>query len=54
MKPTEESSPSVSNIKKNMREKKGAPGNVAIASGYTMKTRPGPSAATSFTSTLFL
>ena len=39
---TELSKPSVSNIKKKITAQKGAPGNVAIPSGYTINTSPGP------------
>lgn len=35
---------------KNIRAQKVEPGIVAIASGYTIKTRPGPSVATSLMS----
>lgn len=47
---TEESSPRVSNIRKKRTAQNGANGMVAIASGYTMNTRPGPSTAISCTS----
>lgn len=36
------SNPRVTNIKKNNTAQTVDPGNVAIASGYTIKTRPGP------------
>lgn len=44
---TELSNPSVSNIMKNISAQKVLPGIVAIAAGYTINTRPGPSVATS-------
>lgn len=39
---TELSSPKVKSIRKNMMDQKGAAGSVAMAAGYTTKTRPGP------------
>ena len=39
---TELSSPSVINIMKNINDQKVAPGSVAMASGYTTNTSPGP------------
>ena len=39
---TELSRPSVSNIMKNNSDQNVAPGNVAMASGYTTNTKPGP------------
>lgn len=36
------SSPSIINMKKNNSDQKCDPGNVAIASGYTSNTNPGP------------
>ena len=36
------SSPSVSNMRKKMSAQPTDPGSVAIASGYTTKTKPGP------------
>ena len=44
---TEESNPNVSNIRKNIMAQKEEPGIVAMASGYTTNTSPGPSSATS-------
>lgn len=44
---TELSRPSVSNIIKKISAQNVLPGIVAIAAGYTMNTRPGPSVATS-------
>lgn len=44
---TELSKPSVNNIIKKIKAQKIDPGIVAIAAGYTTKTRPGPSVATS-------
>jgi len=40
--PTELSRPSVSNIMKKSNDQNVAPGSVAMASGYTTKTNPGP------------
>jgi len=45
---TELSKPRVRSIMKKMRAQKMDPGMVAIAAGYTMKTSPGPSVATSW------
>lgn len=44
---TELSKPSVSNIMKKMSAQNIEPGMVAMAAGQTMKTKPGPSVATS-------
>lgn len=44
---TELSRPKVSSIMKKIRAQKMLPGIVAIAAGYTTKTKPGPSVATS-------
>lgn len=46
---TELSKPSVSNIMKKISAQNVDPGIVAIAAGYTIKTSPGPSVATSWT-----
>ena len=42
---TELSNPSVNNIMKNRMAHNVDPGSVAIASGYTTNTKPGPDAA---------
>lgn len=45
---TELSNPSVSNIMKKMSAQNVLPGIVAIAAGYTINTKPGPSVATAW------